>query len=142
MPVTQLSTTTTPKLKFTKELIYIMLDRLPYGPFCEKLNPFNINGTIYAHSYSKLYIVNNKRVTFREMWTLIGNMDISNITNISYNNKKYSIDGGYINIPEIASVSDEKILNDIMWRVKDVGCIAGDDVIIKGIYDTYIASKQ
>jgi hypothetical protein len=135
------TTISTSKLLFTKELIYILLDRLPYGPFCEKLNPFIINNDVYAHSYSKLYLVNNKRVTFREIWTIIENMDISNITNISYNNKKYSIEGGYIDIPELTSVSNEKILNDIMWRVKDTGCIAGDDVIIKGIYDKYVASK-
>lgn len=135
-------TTTTPKVKFTKELIYILLDRLPYGPFCEKLNPFIINNNIFAHSYSKLYIANNKRVTFHKIWTIIGNLDINNITNISYNNKKYSIEGGYIDIPELTSVSDEKILNDIMWRVKDIGCISGDDVIIKGIYDAYVSSKQ
>jgi hypothetical protein len=132
----------TSKVKFTKELIYILLDRLPYGPFCEKLNPLIINNNIFAHSYSKLYVANGKRVNFRELWTILGTMNMNGITNISYNNKKYSIEGGYIDIPELTSVSDKEILNDLMWRVHDTGSISGDDVIIKEIFDAYIASKQ
>jgi len=136
---------TSSKIKFTKELIYIMLDRLPYGPFGFDITNekyFVVGENKFYHSYSKLYILNGEIVCFRKLWEFLCNQNINEITNITYKNKIYPIELGYINIPELCDISNETILNDLLWRIKDTGSTLGDDVITKEIFDKFIWSKN
>lgn len=133
------------KIKFTKELIYVMLDRQPHGPFGPDITNeqyFVVGENRFFHSYSKLYILNGEVVCFRKLWEFLGNLNINEITNVTYNNKIYPIESGYIDIPELYNTSNETILKDLLWRINDTGSTPGDDVITKAIFDIFIQSKN